>query len=99
MHWGLCFAHFLHHTDKLIAIHLISGHPDCIRLARPREIMASHRAAVLTDQPYSDPNPLPSTVPHVDELGTTSAPLKSASFFIGQHCKAVNGESYKREAC
>jgi hypothetical protein len=54
--------------------------------------MSSHRAAVLTDQPYTDPNPLPSSVPHVDELGTTSAPLKSASFFIGQHCKAVNGQ-------
>jgi hypothetical protein len=53
--------------------------------------MASHRSAVLIDQPYTDPNPLPSSVPHVDELGTTSAPLKSASFFIGQHCKAVNG--------
>jgi hypothetical protein len=53
--------------------------------------MASHRSAVLIDQPYTDPNPLPSSVPPVDELGTTSAPLKSASFFIGQHCKAVNG--------
>ncbi|KAK6909934.1 hypothetical protein V866_001180 [Kwoniella sp. B9012] len=52
--------------------------------------MASHRPAVLTDQPYTDPNPLPSSVPHVDELGVTSAPLKSASFFIGQHCKEVN---------
>lgn len=54
--------------------------------------MASHRAATLHDRDYVDPNPLPSTVPHVDELGTTSAPLKSASFFIGDHCKAVNGE-------
>ncbi|KAK8864527.1 hypothetical protein IAR55_001777 [Kwoniella newhampshirensis] len=52
--------------------------------------MASHRSAVLTDQPYTDPNPLPSSVPHVDELGATSAPLKSASFFIGQYCKDVN---------
>lgn len=55
--------------------------------------MASHRSAVLIDQPYTDPNPLPSSVPHVDEVGATSAPLKSASFFIGQHCKAVNGMS------
>ena len=43
------------------------------------------------DAPYVEVNPLPSTVPPVDELGTTSAPLKSASFFIGQHCKEVNG--------
>ncbi|KAL0255465.1 hypothetical protein I308_100269 [Cryptococcus tetragattii IND107] len=52
--------------------------------------MATHRPAVLHDKQYSDPNPLPSNVPHVDELGVTSAPLKSASFFIGQHCKEVN---------
>jgi NADH dehydrogenase (ubiquinone) 1 alpha subcomplex subunit 8 len=37
------------------------------------------------------PTPLPSSVPHVDELGVTSAPLKSASFFIGEHCKKFNG--------
>lgn len=43
------------------------------------------------DQPYVEVNPLPSSVPPVDEIGTTSAPLKSASFFIGQHCKEVNG--------
>jgi hypothetical protein len=55
--------------------------------------MASHRSATFTDTPYTDPNPLPSSVPHVDELGVTSAPLKSASFFIGQHCKDVNGQS------
>jgi NADH dehydrogenase (ubiquinone) 1 alpha subcomplex subunit 8 len=51
------------------------------------------RSAVFNDTPYTDPNPLPSSVPPVDELGTTSAPLKSASFFIGQHCKDVNGPS------
>lgn len=54
--------------------------------------MASHRGATFSDQPYTDPNPLPSSVPHVEDLGVTSAPLKSAAFFIGQHCKDVNGE-------
>lgn len=49
------------------------------------------REAIYRDQDYIDPNPLPSSVPPVDELGATSAPLKSASFFIGQHCKDVNG--------
>lgn len=57
----------------------------------------SHRSAVFVDQPYVDPNPLPTSVPHVDELGVTSAPLKSASFFIGQHCKAVNGQCTGRD--
>lgn len=44
------------------------------------------------DIPYIDPAPLPKSVPQVDELGVTSAPLKSAAFFIGAHCKPYNGE-------
>jgi NADH dehydrogenase (ubiquinone) 1 alpha subcomplex subunit 8 len=42
--------------------------------------------------PYKDPSPLPENVPRVQELGTTSAPLKSAAFFIGAYCKDYNGE-------
>ncbi|KAJ2915611.1 hypothetical protein MD484_g4808, partial [Candolleomyces efflorescens] len=38
-----------------------------------------------------DPTPLPADIPKVDELGTTSAPLKSAAFFIGAYCKEYNG--------
>lgn len=49
---------------------------------------------MFKDKEYTDPNPIPSSVPHVDELGVSSAPLKSASFFIGQHCKEVNGGSH-----
>ena len=56
-----------------------------------RFTMASHRTANFEDRPYIDPNPLPSSVPHVDELGVTSAPLKSAAFAIGEYCKDVNG--------
>lgn len=60
---------------------------------RPRPAtMSSHRQAVRNDQEYTDPNPLPKEVPQVDELGTTSAPLKSASFFIGDYCKEYNGK-------
>ncbi|KIM29627.1 hypothetical protein M408DRAFT_116434 [Serendipita vermifera MAFF 305830] len=40
--------------------------------------------------PYNNPAPMPKTVPHVDEIGATSAPLKSASFFIGEKCKEFN---------
>lgn len=36
---------------------------------------------------------MPAGVPEVPELGVTSAPLKSASFFIGEHCKAFNGKA------
>lgn len=37
---------------------------------------------------------MPASVPHVDELGVTSAPLKSASFFIGEYCKPYNGACF-----
>jgi NADH dehydrogenase (ubiquinone) 1 alpha subcomplex subunit 8 len=46
-----------------------------------------------TGKAYADPTPMPGDVPHVDELGVTSAPLKSAAFFIGSHCKDYNGKS------
>ncbi|BEJ11253.1 hypothetical protein CspHIS471_0106750 [Cutaneotrichosporon sp. HIS471] len=52
--------------------------------------MASHREATQPDKDYVDPNPMPPSVPHVNELGTTSAPLKSASYFIGDYCREVN---------
>lgn len=35
--------------------------------------------------------PAPASVSKVAEIGTTSAPLKSAAFFIGAHCKEYNG--------
>jgi NADH dehydrogenase (ubiquinone) 1 alpha subcomplex subunit 8 len=54
--------------------------------------MASHRSAVFEDVPYVEPNPLPPSIPAVDEIGVTSAPLKSASFAIGEYCKDVNGQ-------
>ncbi|KIK82051.1 hypothetical protein PAXRUDRAFT_154658 [Paxillus rubicundulus Ve08.2h10] len=40
--------------------------------------------------PYKDSTPLPDSVPKVQELGVTSAPLKSAAFFIGAYCKDYN---------
>lgn len=52
--------------------------------------MATHRAATFPAKPYIEPAPMPAGQPHIDELGVTSAPLKSASFFIGNHCKDVN---------
>ncbi|KAF8883186.1 hypothetical protein CPB84DRAFT_1790284 [Gymnopilus junonius] len=33
---------------------------------------------------------MPADVPHVEEVGVTSAPLKSAAFFIGAYCKEYN---------
>lgn len=39
-----------------------------------------------------DTTPLPADIPPVEELGTSSAPLLSASFFIGARCKAYNDD-------
>ncbi|KAI0774580.1 NADH dehydrogenase, alpha subcomplex, subunit 8 [Fomes fomentarius] len=41
-------------------------------------------------EPYKDPTPLPADIPKVKELGATSAPLKSAAFFLGAYCKDYN---------
>lgn len=53
--------------------------------------MSQYHPGSSSTYPYKDPTPAPSTLPHVQELGTTSAPLKSAAFFIGAHCKEYNG--------
>ncbi|CEH12435.1 NADH:ubiquinone oxidoreductase, NDUFA8/PGIV/19 kDa subunit [Ceraceosorus bombacis] len=52
--------------------------------------MATHREAIFLSTPYREPAPAPSSEPKVEEVGTTSAPLKSIAFFLGQHCKNVN---------
>ncbi|TEB32239.1 NADH-ubiquinone oxidoreductase subunit [Coprinellus micaceus] len=52
--------------------------------------MSVYQAGATRSVEVVDPTPLPDNVPKVDELGTTSAPLKSAAFFIGAHCKEFN---------
>jgi len=39
-----------------------------------------------------DTTPLPDSIPPVTELGASSAPLLSASFFIGARCRAYNDD-------
>jgi NADH dehydrogenase (ubiquinone) 1 alpha subcomplex subunit 8 len=39
-----------------------------------------------------DTTPLPESIPKVKELGASSAPLLSASFFIGARCKDYNDD-------
>lgn len=39
-----------------------------------------------------DKNPLPKSIPEVEEVGATSAPLLSASYFIGDRCKPYNDD-------
>ena len=38
---------------------------------------------------------MPSDIPKVEEIGATSAPLASASFFIGDRCGAFNDDYMK----
>lgn len=39
-----------------------------------------------------DKNELPKEIPEVDEVGATSAPLLSASYYIGARCKPFNDD-------
>ncbi|KAF8874351.1 hypothetical protein BD779DRAFT_1450966 [Infundibulicybe gibba] len=54
--------------------------------------MSSFQPGSLSSKPYVDPTPLPDSVPPVPELGVSSAPLKSAAFFIGAYCKEFNDD-------
>lgn len=54
--------------------------------------MSSFQPGSVENKPYVDPTPLPDHIPKVQELGVTSAPLKSAAFFIGAYCKDYNGK-------
>lgn len=38
---------------------------------------------------------MPADIPKVEEIGATSAPLMSASYFIGDRCKAFNDDYMK----
>ncbi|KAG5648711.1 hypothetical protein DXG03_000058 [Asterophora parasitica] len=53
--------------------------------------MSTIQAGSVDNKPFIDPTPLPDHIPKVPELGVTSAPLKSAAFFIGAYCKEYNG--------
>ena len=39
-----------------------------------------------------DPTPMPEHIPKVQEIGSTSAPLFSAAYFIGARCKLFNDD-------
>ncbi|KAI8072401.1 hypothetical protein BC940DRAFT_292499 [Gongronella butleri] len=54
--------------------------------------MSAKSPSNLASQKFVDATPLPDNVPKVDEVGATSAPLKSASFFIGTYCKDYNDD-------
>ncbi|TPX11080.1 uncharacterized protein E0L32_007941 [Thyridium curvatum] len=53
--------------------------------------MAS-RKPVFNQQVLYDTTPLPDSIPKVEEIGASSAPLLSASFFIGARCRDYNDD-------
>ncbi|CAG8981461.1 hypothetical protein HYALB_00003031 [Hymenoscyphus albidus] len=52
----------------------------------------SARRPVFNQSVLTDSTPLPKEIPAVEELGASSAPLLSASFFIGARCKDYNDD-------
>ncbi|KAI1765773.1 NADH dehydrogenase, alpha subcomplex, subunit 8 [Hypoxylon sp. FL1150] len=50
------------------------------------------RKPVFNQQVLYDTTPLPESIPAVKEVGATSAPLLSASFFIGARCRPYNDD-------
>ena len=62
---------------------------------RPATTMNSFHPGESSSHPFVEPTPFPASIPKVNELGATSAPLKSAAFFIGAYCKEFNGGSIR----
>jgi hypothetical protein len=62
--------------------------PSCT-LSLPSSPSSADQGRTLSPRPseIQEPAAFPSSVPHVDELGVTSAPLKSAAFFLSTFCK------------
>jgi NADH dehydrogenase (ubiquinone) 1 alpha subcomplex subunit 8 len=54
--------------------------------------MSIGREAVNKHALVVDPTPMPDDIPDVPEIGATSAPLKSASFYIGARCLPYNDD-------
>ncbi|KAL7275322.1 ndufa8, NADH-ubiquinone oxidoreductase complex I 19kd subunit [Rhizina undulata] len=52
--------------------------------------MSTSREATFSQKVLIDTTPLPDSIPKVQEVGATSGPLMSASFFIGDRCKEYN---------
>jgi NADH dehydrogenase (ubiquinone) 1 alpha subcomplex subunit 8 len=49
----------------------------------------------VSSEELYDLTPLPDSIPKVKEIGASSAPLMSASFFIGARCRPINDDYMK----
>jgi NADH dehydrogenase (ubiquinone) 1 alpha subcomplex subunit 8 len=54
--------------------------------------MSTNREPVGDRAALFDPTPMPADIPDVPEVGATSAPLKSAAYFIGARCLPYNDD-------
>ncbi|KAJ3254216.1 hypothetical protein HK103_007461 [Boothiomyces macroporosus] len=49
--------------------------------------MATHREGIFVEGLWVEKESLDNSIPHVDEVGATSAPLLSMAYFFGSACK------------
>ena len=80
-----------------ITSHVRSPESDRQLTAQIFSTMSTAQQGSYSRREYVDPTPMPSDIPHVDEVGATSAPLKSAAFFIGAYCKEYNGSFFRMQ--
>lgn len=66
--------------------------PKCRQHLETARLTVNHR---FSEKHLIDTTPLPDSIPKVKELGASSAPLQSASFFIGARCKDYNDDFMK----
>jgi hypothetical protein len=77
--------------------HVCTRAPVClfVSLSNPQTLGArasTNSKTSFNHQVLIDTTPLPSSIPRVQEIGSSSAPLLSASFFIGARCKPYNDD-------
>ncbi|MCJ1447046.1 MAG: hypothetical protein MMC23_007555 [Stictis urceolatum] len=61
----------------------------------PRYAHSQKALFIFNQHLLFDTTPLPDSIPKVNELGASSAPLMSASYFIGARCRAYNDDYMK----
>lgn len=55
-------------------------------------LLEAHALYRFSQDVLIDTTPLPDDIPKVTEIGATSAPLLSASYFIGARCRSYNDD-------
>lgn len=49
--------------------------------------MTTHREGIFVEGLWVENSPLDSSIPHVDDVGVTSAPLQSMAYAFGERCQ------------